>query len=86
MDRKRQIFSYQLILNKKILLNDLTFTSPSKLKQIFNSTFRLHKTNFINNLTKTYNQNNRIYNLNSKLVNIIDKDVFDRFDTHQLFY
>ena len=85
MDRKKQIFTYKLVFNQKVLTKKNTTFSPLKLKQLYKSLsitgLRNHNSLFSNQSSST----NRVNNLNYQLSDVVNTDTFDLRGTDQLF-
>jgi hypothetical protein len=83
MERKRQIFSYKLVFNRKILIQKLNYFSPTKLKQLYNTNTHL---TLLRSKTPSFNHSktlNQFHESSTISEDILNSDIFDLRGTDQ---
>ena len=85
MDRKKQIFTYKLVFNQKVLVKKNTTFSPLKLKQLYKSLSITGLQNHNSLFSTQSSSTNRANNLNYQLSDVVNTDTFDLRGTDQLF-
>jgi hypothetical protein len=83
MERKRQIFSYKLVFNRKVLIQKSHYFSPTKLKQLYNTSTYL---NLLKSKTFPFSYSttlNRFHEPSMISQDILNSDIFDLRGTDQ---
>jgi hypothetical protein len=83
MERKRQIFSYKLVFNRKVLIQKSHYFSPTKLKQLYNTSTYL---NLLKSKTFPFSYSttlNHFHEPSTISQDILNSDIFDLRGTDQ---
>ena len=85
MNRKKQIFTYKLVFNQKVLMYKSLNFSPLKLKQLYTTLVNANLKNSQPLFAHLSQYTNRTYNLKHRLSDVLNADTFDLRGTSQLF-